>query len=67
MTFITIVAWIFGILFTLTLIARILAAATYTDTQRLIDRAAGIRRQFPVAIPFFVAVVCWVWIFTGGK
>lgn len=64
--FVTRLAWVFGILATLLLALRAVAAFTYSELHRLHDKARGIERTFPMLWPAIIAVVCWTWIFTAG-
>lgn len=63
-TFITTLAYIFGTFATLRVVARIIAACTYSETQKMIDTIDGVKRSFPVTWPGILAIICWVWIFT---
>lgn len=65
MKFITNLAWVFGVLSTLLLIARIYGALTYTKFEKLIDQLNGVKASFPIKWPSLVAIVCWVWIITN--
>ncbi len=66
MNFLTIIAWIFGVLATLLLILRIIGALCYDERAKLLDNLKGVERAFPVAIPGTIAIVCWAWIISGG-
>lgn len=63
--FITILAWIFGILSTGLVLLRITAGLLYTELDRLRDAARGFQVIFPIRFPLIVAIVCWVWIYTS--
>lgn len=68
--FITILAWIFGVLSTLLVILRIVGFIYYNHTDagrldRLSDALSGVRGTFPILFPSIIAIICWVWIYTS--
>lgn len=62
-SFLNILSLIFGIWASLFLLLRIIGALSYDDKARLLDQIKGIKRTFPLTVPFLVSVVCWVWFF----
>ena len=63
--FITVLAWVFGIVNTLFFIVTLFKAITYENSiTKTIDDMKGIKRTFHYTKPFVIAVVCWAWIFT---
>lgn len=66
MAFINALAWIFGALATLLLLARLVGYWTYTERHKVLDQLRGIERSFPITWPFTISVICWTWLITGG-
>lgn len=63
--FFTIIAWVLGVLNTILIIARIIAAWNYSDLDRLLDSCEGQKRTFPIIMPSIIALLSWAWIFTN--
>lgn len=69
MVFLTVLAWIFGVLSTLTVLLKIVLSLWYEfsksgQLQQTLDKLQGKRYSFPIIVPGTVAIICWVWIFT---
>lgn len=62
--FITVLAWVFGILSTIMTIARLIGFFSYSEIQKLVDEMDGVRRTFPIIKCGTIAIFCWVWIIT---
>jgi hypothetical protein len=60
--YITIIAWIFGVLSSLLIVLRLLAFATYSEIDRLCDSINGQRAEFSIVWPSVVAILCWSWV-----
>lgn len=60
--FITIIAWIFGVLSTIFTLARIYGYYTYSEMDELRDALKGQKATFPVVIPGSIAIICWAWV-----
>lgn len=60
--FITIIAWIFGVISTIITLARILGFFTYSEMQKTLDMINGIGRTFPIYKCGSLAIFCWAWI-----
>lgn len=60
--FFTLLAWIFGILSTGLFVIRIIAALTFSETDKMIDDYNGVSRSFPVLVPVIIMIVCWCWV-----
>jgi hypothetical protein len=63
-TFIYVIAWFVACLSTLILLATVLAAAVYSDADRVMDQMRGIKRTFKVLWPFVIAFIAWAYVFT---
>jgi hypothetical protein len=61
-TFLTIIAWVFGVLSSLLLLLKVLTAAMYSEQERRLDACRGRKRVFPIMKPLVLAVICWAWI-----
>ena len=61
-SFFNMLAWVFGVLSTSLLIARLIGAATYSDLDKLCDSMRGVEMRWPVAIPGTIAIICWSWV-----
>jgi|APFre7841882654_1041346.scaffolds.fasta_scaffold54490_5 hypothetical protein len=61
-TFITTLAWIFGILSTLLVIFKVFCTATYSDLDQLKDQINGIKRSWPIKTPGIISIISWAWI-----
>ena len=66
MTFINALAWIFGTMSLLLLVARLLALIGYSERDRLLDRMRGEEYTFPLTTPGIVVIVCGAWLLWGG-
>lgn len=70
MTFITLLAWIFGVLFSIIFGLRFVGATlnqfskTYQIQQRLRQLQTGQVITYPWIVPFMIAAICWAWIIT---
>lgn len=62
--FVTVLAWVFGVLSTMLLVARIIGAITFTEKDRLRHAMRGEEVTFPMLWPSVIAIVCWAWIIT---
>lgn len=60
--FITVLAWIFGVLATLSIVIRVAARSIYSDLDRSLDALRGVRKTFPIIKPIILAAICWAWI-----
>lgn len=62
--FATILAYIFGTIFTVLTLLRILGYFQYKrdHASQLYDRIRGLRRSYPIAIPGCISIICWAWI-----
>lgn len=62
--FITVLAWIFGILSTIMTISRMIGFFSYSEIQKLVDAMDGVERTFPVIKCGSLAIFSWAWIIT---
>jgi hypothetical protein len=60
--FITVIAWIFGVLSTLFTLLRVHGYCTYTELERALDNFKGVKVTFPIHTSGIIAIVCWAWI-----
>ena len=60
--FITILAWIFGVLAGGFTILRVVGYCTYPDIERLKDRMSGKEVSFSVSIPGSITIICIAWV-----
>ncbi len=62
--FITVLAWIFGVLSTFWTILRINGWIQYqiNDHQRLRDQIRGVHRMFPIWTSGTIMIISWTWI-----
>jgi len=70
MAFLDALAWVFGVLSSVVLALRLLAAWIYfyTETgkmEQLVDACNGRRRSLTFLGPFIVTVICWLWVIYG--
>lgn len=63
-TFLNIIAWVIGLGSTIFLIGRIIAAFSYSEMDKLIDKIKGVTRTFPIMWPAIVSLICWAFIIT---
>ena len=63
-TFVTVLAWIFGLGAAVLTVTVAILESRYTEIDRLRDMWLGIERRFYAFKLLCVAVVCWVWILT---
>jgi hypothetical protein len=61
-TFITILAWIFGVLSTGFTLLRIIASMMYSELDKMRDNIRGITVTYPIKVPGAIAIICWAWI-----
>lgn len=62
--FITILAWVFGVLSTIFTLARIYAFLNYSELEKMMDNLRGITMTFPIYKSGSLAIICWAWIIT---
>ena len=62
--FISVLAWIFGILSGLLLIGRIIGAMCYSEYDRIADALKGYKATFPIMTPGIICIVCVAWLFS---
>lgn len=62
--FITVLAWVFGVISSIITLARIIGFFNYSGIQKTIDELEGIERTFPIYKCGTLAIVCWAWIIT---
>ena len=63
-TFITIIAWVMGVVSTVAFGLRVYGFFTYTELDKAMDAINGIHRRFPVMTSAITALVCWTWVLT---
>lgn len=66
MKFLTVVAWIFAVLSTGLITARVVGFFCYSERDKLQDHVRGFEKSYPVVWPGVVAIICWAWIAAGG-
>ena len=64
LSFITILAWVFGILSAGYIIRRVSADFCYSNAQEMLDKGRGLTRAFPIVVPGIITIICWAWIFS---
>jgi len=64
LTYITVLAWIVGVLSTILFIIRVHDGAVYTDLEKSMDAIKGQKVSFPIKIPGALMIVSWSWIIT---
>lgn len=62
--FVTVLAWIFGVISTGFVILRLIAWSLYSEIDKLQHTIRGVEATFPVVIPGTLAIFCWTWIIT---
>ena len=62
--FITVLAWVFGVISSIITLARIIAFFNYSEMQKLLDEVQEIKRTFPIYKCGTLAIFCWAWIIT---
>lgn len=65
LTFLTILAWVFGVLAIGLIASRIYANYSYTELAKALDKARGINKTFPILRPGFVFIICLAWILSS--
>jgi len=60
--FLTILAWVSAIFFTLFTLLRIWAKASYSEIDKLLDMQKGVVAKFPIKIPLIISIISWCWI-----
>jgi hypothetical protein len=60
--FLTLIAWVFAILSTVTTILISFTAYTYDEVDRLRDRMRGVRVKFNILPYALVMIISWCWI-----
>ncbi len=63
--FIDILAWVFAILSTLFIIRRMISYIFYTETDKLMHQAMGLRANFSIRKESVIAIICWAWIISN--
>ena len=67
MTFITVLAWIFGCWYTFCLLATASAEIRYQGSvEEEVDAINGQTKRFLYSKSIIIAIICWAWIITGG-
>ena len=62
--FITVLAWIFGSLSGLLVVARIIGFLSYSEYDKTVDAINGFTRTFPVVTPGIICIICVAWLFS---
>ena len=62
--FITVLAYIFGSLAGLLVVARVTAFMCYSEFDKTVDAIKGFRREFPIMTPGIICIVCVAWLFS---
>lgn len=60
--FITVLAWVFGVLATTRTLLQMLGKHYYTEFEKIRDQIQGVERVFPFMLSGSIAIVCWAWI-----
>jgi hypothetical protein len=60
--FLTIIAWVLGIVYTAGFLFILLQGLTYTKLDKLIDELHGQRKIFQIRGKFIVALLCWAFL-----
>lgn len=60
--FVTVLAWIFGTLSGLLVVARIAGAMSYSSLERQLDLIRGRVVTFPVMTPGIIFIICIAWL-----
>lgn len=61
-TFVTYLAWIFGVISSTLIVIRIVGNLLYSETEKLQDMIRGVERTFPITVPATIAIICWTWV-----
>jgi len=63
--FITILAWVFGVISSLVLVLRIYLFYDYDEIAEFRDAMKGMKRTFPITIPASISIICLAWLFAN--
>ena len=61
-TFVTYLAWIFGVISSALVVIRVVGHLLYSETEKLQDLIRGFEMKFPITVPATIAIICWTWV-----